>query len=443
LSFATEPQSRTIEVRNKTSTPVKRPFHYGAKVNSAPMAPHDSIIQLQQTIGNQAVQMIMRSNDRNDSKKTSIQARLKISHPGDVYEQEADRVAEQVMRMSDSVHVDFATSREERIDRKCSMCEMKKEGEEENRKKKRINISRKSSTTSNPQVSDELTSEIGNVRTSSSSALDNNTQEFMESRFGYDFSNVRIHTDEKAAESAQSVNASAYTIGQDIIFGRGRYSPRTYEGRRLLAHELTHVLQQGSDPGIQSQTTRGTIQRLDIGNLGGILGGGVTGLLDPLGPVFDGVVSTNVMVASYISIPRTWFNIVQDFSTVNKEDGALLLAALARGPSFYSGGWILDIQSGAEAMTLDRSIFVSGRLRLSTFVHELVHVRQYRILGRTGFLVSYFGTSAGTIAWRWLKRLPLNPMESSPHEKQAYDLADRFRSWYMSKYNSDPIFIYA
>ncbi len=67
---------------------------------------------------------------------------------------------------------------------------------------------------------------------------------FMESRFGHDFSKVRVHADASAAMSAQSVNARAYTLGQDIVFGAGQYAPGTAQGRRLLAHELTHVVQQ-------------------------------------------------------------------------------------------------------------------------------------------------------------------------------------------------------
>ncbi len=75
----------------------------------------------------------------------------------------------------------------------------------------------------------------------------------MEPRFGQDFSRVRVHTDSKAAESARAVNALAYTIGQEIVFGGGQYFPRSFAGRRLLAHELTHVVQQahggaGSQP---------------------------------------------------------------------------------------------------------------------------------------------------------------------------------------------------
>src|SRR5439155_11614209 len=68
----------------------------------------------------------------------------------------------------------------------------------------------------------------------------------MEPRLGHDFSHVRVHTDAKAAESARAVNALAYTVGQNVVFGARQYEPHASEGRRLLAHELTHVVQQGT-----------------------------------------------------------------------------------------------------------------------------------------------------------------------------------------------------
>jgi len=74
--------------------------------------------------------------------------------------------------------------------------------------------------------------------------LDPTMRGFMEPRFGHDFSRVRVHSDARAAESAESVNALAYTGGLHIVFGKGRYEPTSREGRRLLAHELTHVVQQ-------------------------------------------------------------------------------------------------------------------------------------------------------------------------------------------------------
>ena len=75
--------------------------------------------------------------------------------------------------------------------------------------------------------------------------LDAASRTFMESRFGHDFSRVRVHTNTRAAESAQAVQSLAYTVGRDVVFGSGQYAPGTSTGRRLLAHELTHVIQQG------------------------------------------------------------------------------------------------------------------------------------------------------------------------------------------------------
>ncbi|MBF2065985.1 MAG: DUF4157 domain-containing protein [Calothrix sp. C42_A2020_038] len=82
--------------------------------------------------------------------------------------------------------------------------------------------------------------------------LDADSRNFMESRFGHDFSSVRVHTDAKAAESAQAVNALAYTVGRNVVFGTGQFTPRTHAGKRLLAHELTHVVQQSSQSNIIS-----------------------------------------------------------------------------------------------------------------------------------------------------------------------------------------------
>jgi hypothetical protein len=77
-------------------------------------------------------------------------------------------------------------------------------------------------------------------------SLDMNMRSLMEPRLGHDFSQVRIHTDAKAAESARAVNALAYTVGRDVVFGAGQYAPATTTGQKLLAHELTHVAQQSS-----------------------------------------------------------------------------------------------------------------------------------------------------------------------------------------------------
>lgn len=77
--------------------------------------------------------------------------------------------------------------------------------------------------------------------------LDRKTQAFMEPRFRHDFSQVKVHADANAAESAKNLNALAYTVGRNVVFGYGRYAPETVEGQKLIAHELTHVIQQRSD----------------------------------------------------------------------------------------------------------------------------------------------------------------------------------------------------
>src|SRR5437588_8137637 len=80
------------------------------------------------------------------------------------------------------------------------------------------------------------------------SPLDGDTKGFMESRMGADLGDVRVHTDSKASESARSVQAHAYTVGSDVVFQSGKYEPESDSGRRTLAHELTHVVQQRSGP---------------------------------------------------------------------------------------------------------------------------------------------------------------------------------------------------
>jgi uncharacterized protein DUF4157 len=84
--------------------------------------------------------------------------------------------------------------------------------------------------------------------------LDVQTRQFMEPRFGHDFSNVRVHTDSKAAESARAVNALAYTVGRSIVFGDSQYMPHSVAGQTLLAHELTHVVQQGFSGAIENES---------------------------------------------------------------------------------------------------------------------------------------------------------------------------------------------
>ena len=99
---------------------------------------------------------------------------------------------------------------------------------------------------------------VHDVLRSPGQELDPGTRETMEARFQHDFSGVRVHADGRAARSAQAVNANAYTVGQDVVFDAGRFAPKTHEGQRLIAHELTHVVQQsGSQANSLGQITLG------------------------------------------------------------------------------------------------------------------------------------------------------------------------------------------
>ena len=109
-------------------------------------------------------------------------------------------------------------------------------------KKKRLDLQRRA--VDNQSEPSEVSSVVHDVLRSPGQPLDPATRAFMEPRFGHDFSKVRVHTNAKAADSARAVNALAYTVGPDVVFGAGQYAPHTIGGRQVLAHELTHTIQQ-------------------------------------------------------------------------------------------------------------------------------------------------------------------------------------------------------
>jgi hypothetical protein len=175
-----------------------------------------------------------------------IQTKLTINEPGDEYEQEADRVAEQVMRMREPLKQEVApTSKkpsDQTIRRKCARCD---DREALLQKKESPGQAGESAH------SLEVPPSVHGVLYSPGQPLNPATRAFMEPRFGCDFSRVRVHTDAKSAESAQDMNAHAHTFGRNIVFGASRFEAGTHEGRRLLAHELAHVVKQSGSDGIR------------------------------------------------------------------------------------------------------------------------------------------------------------------------------------------------
>ncbi len=200
-----------------------------------------------------------------------LQAKLRIGAPNDKYEQEADRVAEQVLRMPEpTVQRQCAAcasgkglcpkcaAEEEQLHRKPLAATITpliqrrslastitplvqrqpvEEGEEEEL------LQTKSSTGQPPQVTPQLSAQIHSLR-GGGQPLPPPARAFFEPRLGADFSAVRVHRDGRAAQLAQAVHARAFTVGRDVVFGSGEYAPDSEAGKRLMAHELAHVVQQ-------------------------------------------------------------------------------------------------------------------------------------------------------------------------------------------------------
>jgi hypothetical protein len=160
-----------------------------------------------------------------------LQPKLTLGAVNDPLEREADRVAEQIMRMPSALPSLSGAPRN--VSRKCATCAE----EEETVRTKPAGPAGAART--------EVPGLVHDVVSSPGRPLDVGERAFFEPRFGHDFSAVRIHTDATAAASARAVGALAYTVGRDIAFDAGRYAPGRATGRTLLAHELAHVVQQG------------------------------------------------------------------------------------------------------------------------------------------------------------------------------------------------------
>ena len=283
-----------------------RSNHLQTQSARSPSTAH-RLLELQRSIGNQAVQCLINSQ--------YIQTKLQVSTPGDPSEQEADRVADTVMRMREpeatqneattqiqtkqvasqitplvqreseqpieeekeeiiatkpiiqravplAVHEDDEEEKvaTKLIQRLCTECEEEKKSGEDHaegmvhRKSapeelpnddevEGQSVQPKVGQTQTPKVSKSVAANI-HAMNGGGSPLPDTTRAFFEPRFGADFSQVRLHTDSRAGETARSVNARAFTVGRDIALGTGQYAPESHQGRRLLAHELTHVVQQ-------------------------------------------------------------------------------------------------------------------------------------------------------------------------------------------------------
>ncbi len=298
----------------KTTAPARSYLGHSHEVNS--------ILHLQRTIGNQAVQRLLQSNaeERNTilNGTTSphfghdfsripihppvagaIQTKLAINTPGDEYEQEADRVADEVMRMPEPLiqmqrtraacyeydatqskpfcvpfqmniqrQAEFKEEEGEPIQAKpiaeqiMPLVQRQSEIEEEEEVQTKLIQGAHVGRQENPEKEDEekplqtkhsggwspetgvdLSNQIHLLR-GGGQPLPKSTRNFFEPRFGCDFSQVRVHTEGKAADTARRVQSRAFTVGHDVFFSPGEFLPETNEGKKLIAHELVHTVQQ-------------------------------------------------------------------------------------------------------------------------------------------------------------------------------------------------------
>jgi len=274
-------KQKTNQKANQQTTSAKffaKPSH----AHSGQNREVNSILHLQRTIGNQAVQQLQRSNTEDlkmspasnastafahnfsripvhASARNNKQPKLKVNAPGDIHGQEAERAADQVMRMPES-----QLSRVYACGGGCSKCQQGQSGQEH------LHIRRMQASNF---VGAEAPRIVHNVLRSPGRLLAPKLRSFFEPRFDHDFSQVRLHTDSTATESAKAINAFAYSVGRDIVIAKDKYAPHAGFGQKLLAHELAHIVQQQyaskeiiqrqeSTDATQTQTQPGTVSSL-------------------------------------------------------------------------------------------------------------------------------------------------------------------------------------
>src|SRR5262245_43258464 len=165
----------------------------------------------------------------------AVRTKLRVTDPSDAYERPADQVSQRVVPPSHSL---------QRCSGNGESCGG--HGSEPTGQPERIAASRAGTSQREPAEAPPI---VADVLRTEGQPLDPTARAFMEARFGHDFSRVRVHADSRAGDSAQAIDARAYTVGQHVVFGPNQYAPESFEGQRLLAHELTPVVPQTSPAG--------------------------------------------------------------------------------------------------------------------------------------------------------------------------------------------------
>ena len=291
----------------------------------------------------------------------NIQRKVSIGALNGPLEHEADSMADKVMRMPEP----------NVIQRKCAHCE---EEEKAQRKPSESFIQKKSSETNG--VSYTVANTIQSTK-GSGNALPEATKSFMESKFGANFSDVKIHTGNYASQLSKELNAQAFTVGNDIYFNEGKYAPESSGGKHLLAHELTHTLQQDNQIKRQPAAPKNS-KRFKYHNVNVVIrsscddaGFGLNVVEDAFKRALDKIFDSTCIEASRRKAIQA--NLVKNGYDVRCLDSAKLQN---KGACAESTGFSIP----ANILTLGSKAFAGGSCGdlASTILHEIIHVTRGR-----------------------------------------------------------------
>jgi hypothetical protein len=309
------------------------------------------------------LELIKHTTESAKSKRNSVlrsyffQPQFTINQPNDIYEQEAAAVAEKVMRMpADETKPAFFQPKPlpvTPVQRKCAECE-----EEEK-------LQMKAQTGDNAGMGAPPV--VHNLINSAGQPLDAETRSFMESRFEYDFGNVQIHNDSVANKSSVEINALAYTHGNHIVFGEGKYNSGTRSGKKLLAHELADVVQQGNKS--QNNNSGNIMLQRDTFH---------TPRVSVRSPVFEETV--------------TQITELENGRPLNKDEMELARKIFGVSISYSKVRLIptplLQYRTVANSIRIPEKFTIKDPEMAQTFIHEMTHVWQYQHSGTSYMSIS-------------------------------------------------------
>jgi len=288
----------------------------------------------------------------------TIQPKLKVGAPDDQYERQADRVAEAVVSSpAPTIQQQSEENNGEILQRKCAECE-KDEGLQMK------SSAGKSVGTAPPGISQKIQNAAGGTQ------LPDSVNSEMSQKIGADFSNVNVHTGPEASRLNQSLGARAFTHGDHIFFNSGEYNPGSRDGKRLLAHELTHVVQQGRNKTIRREPATAAAGTVTIGTvLGWCLSGAAVSVL------IDQVIQAGGWV--WERIRSGGWNIRQNWCKT-------IFSALF--------GCVFGMVSGPMARMIFGEVAGFSLAQLSTWIHQkLVAAGLTFLAGKWGVMIAKLG----------------------------------------------------